>query len=208
MEQIYITYIVALLAILDPIGIIPFYLTASSEVKAKQHTRLAVTLGVFVFFCLLAFIFAGTAILGFFGISLPAFQIAGGIILLLLGIEMIKGAAQTPEKKNVEMKKTHFKSVFAKMIVPIGIPLFVGPGSISTVVLYSSKLNSFEDKLHLAGLTAIVCAIVVLVLMMATKLQRKLGKTGLDVATRIMGLILAAIAVQFLIDGVTVAFNI
>jgi len=208
MEQIYITYIVALLAILDPIGIIPFYLTASSEVKAKQQLRLALTLGGFVFLCLLVFLFTGTAILSFFGISLPAFQIAGGIILLLLGIEMIKGAAQTPEKKNLEMKKTHFKSVFAKMIVPIGIPLFVGPGSISTVVLYSSKLNSFDDKLQLAGLTAIVCAIVVLVLMMATKLQRKLGKTGLDVATRIMGLILAAIAVQFLIDGVTAAFNI
>ena len=94
------------------------------------------------------------------------------------------------------------------MVVPVGIPLFVGSGSISTVILYSSKLHEIDEKIMLAGATFLVCAIISLVLLAATKLQQKLGKTALDISSRIMGLIISSIAVQFMIDGSKAAFGV
>jgi multiple antibiotic resistance protein len=202
MEPILITYIIALLAVLDPIGCVPFFLGATGNIPNHIRIKTALALGVFITATLIMFLFTGTALLDFFGITMPAFQIAGGIILLLTGLKMVEGTTVSHEHAHIELPEV--KGIVARIIVPIGVPLFVGPGSISTVVLYASKATNIWDYVIA---TVIVCVICTFILATAGFIKKILGNTGLDITTRILGLIITAIAVQFMLDGLKVAFK-
>ena len=172
---------------------------------------MAVLLSLFIIVFLLIFLFTGQGILSFFGISLPAFRIAGGIIILLMGIGMIRGHTTSVHgDSEVELKGGDFQiaeSRLSNVLVPLGVPIFVGPGSISTIIVYANKATGFGDHIVMAVLIVIASLVVMVVLLGGNWIGRFLGKNGLDIATRILGLILCAIAIQFILEGVGDATN-
>lgn len=188
---------VAIFVIIDPFGVVPIYLalTQKNDNAARQRIRRKATLiasGVLLVVC-----FSGLALFRLFGITVPAFQIAGGILLLLLGIEQLnaKHTRVRDEEKEEGMEKDDV-SVF-----PLATPLLAGPGSISTVVLYAAQAGSWA---RLGGLAVAVVAAMGashLVLKASPILFKVLGHTGLNLLTRLMGILLTAIAIQFIING-------
>lgn len=185
--------------IVDPFAVIPIYLSLTENYSEadRRHTRHKasfVGLGI-----LLVFAVSGTTIFNIFGITLPAFQIAGGILLLLLGIAQLN--ATRDRVKPEEETESHHRDDIS--VFPLGTPLIAGPGAISTVILYASKCKNW---IELTGLLIAVCGAVGashLVLKGAPYLFRILGRTGLNLLTRIMGVILTALAIQFILNGLT-----
>lgn len=195
---------VAVFTIVDPFAMVPVYLNLTERFSAEgiQHTRRKATLVAMGI--LLAFGLSGISIFNLFGITLPAFQIAGGILLLLFGIAQLNNSRQRvkPEETD-ESRDRDDISVF-----PLGTPLLAGPGAISTVVLLSTHAR---DGWRIAGLAiAILLSMVAsyLVLKSAHFLFKLLGRTGLNLVTRIMGLILTAMAVQFILNGIKAALPV
>lgn len=195
----------ALIALVNPLGNLPIFISYTVGERKNVQRLLAVFVAATVLVFLLLFLVTGQAILEFFGISLAAFRIAGGILLLLVGLGMVR----SHEDKTVEtlMEKAErddllvAESQYRKIIVPLGIPLFVGPGSITTVILYASQSKNDETFIGLVGVIIAVSAVVLLCLLSAEFIKKLIGETGLDIATRILGLLLAAIGVQFILGG-------
>jgi multiple antibiotic resistance protein len=159
---------------------------------------------VVAFFILISFAITGTTIFNLFGITLPAFQIAGGILLLLLGISQLNAKPNRLrlDEQSESMEK-HDISVF-----PLATPLLAGPGAISTVVLQSSEATNLGKLAMLCTAIFITLFISNLILKTSKHLQKIMGKTGLNILTRIMGIILTAIAVQHILTGVEKAIKI
>ena len=189
---------VGIFVIVDPFAVIPVYISLTKDFPLAQeqaHVRRKATLIAWVI--LITFALSGMAIFKVFGITLPAFQIAGGILLLKFGLAQLSDSRDrvNPEEKR-ESKDRDDISVF-----PLAIPLLAGPGSISTVVLYSSKAHGEIRMISLVvAITAALLSCLV-ILKMARYLYRYLGKTGLNLMTKLMGILLTAIAVQFIING-------
>ncbi|MGI0494692.1 MarC family protein [Alkalinema pantanalense CENA528] len=199
----------ALLAIVNPIGNLPIFISYTAGERQGVQRWLALFISVTIVGFLLLFLITGSAILKFFGISIAAFRIAGGILLLLTGIGMVRGhqMQRTHEIAN-QAKYTDFieaESVYRKILIPLGIPIFVGPGSISTVILYSSQARDRVTFLALMGVTVAISLFTLVILMSSLWMRKVLGKSGLDIATRILGLFLAAIGVQFILSGLAAA---
>jgi len=211
---------IALFSVLDPIGNLPVFIDSTSQLRRGAQVAMAVLIAGVIFIGLALFLFVGKGVLHFFGISLPAFQIAGGIVLLLAGLKMIGGKARGAEMRPpvTGRQRSGLFSAFDEagaylkdIIVPVGIPLFVGPGSLSTVVLYSAKAE--HDLQVLLAMTCVLIAVSVvtgLILSLSAPISRVLGHHGLQIATRILGLLITAIGVQFFLSGlasVTTIFN-
>lgn len=188
---------VAIFVIVDPFAVVPVYLSLTDRYSpdSVRHIRRKATLVASGILC--AFALTGFSIFNLFGITLPAFQIAGGILLLLVGIAQLQANRPRvkPEEQNESMERDDV-SVF-----PLGTPLLAGPGAISTVVLYAT--DSYTP-LRIAGLvasTALAMLATYLVLKSAHYLFKILGRTGLNILTRLMGLILTGVAIQFILNG-------
>ena len=209
--QLGLSSFIAIIAVLNPASIIPIFLSISEDARPGVRRDMGVVISIFVGFALLFCLFAGAPILKFFGISLPAFQIAGGILLFSSGIHMIRGTSTIHERfGQPDAQHSNFteaRARFRDLIVPVGVPLFVGPGSISTVVLYSARaLNADLPAAAYGVLSAacIACAIVTAaVLLSASALARILQKSGIAIMSRLIGLILCTISVQFVITGLS-----
>jgi MarC family membrane protein len=211
---------VAVFSVIDPIGNLPIFIDSTATLRRGARITMAMLIGLVTCVGLVLVLFVGRGILHFFGISLPAFQIAGGIVLLLTGLRMITGIAHNA---GIETRpvKSHRPGLFSMLdeagarlkdiIVPVGIPLFVGPGSLSTVVLYSAKAgNDWNLLLAMAGVLIAVSAVTAMILAASAPVSRVLGHNGLQIATRILGLFITAIGVQFTLSGlaaVTTIFN-
>lgn len=195
----FIAYFVAVFVIIDPFAVVPVYLalTENETMQVRRNTRRKATMVAFGI--LAVFALSGMGIFNFFGITLPAFQIAGGILLLSLGINQLNATRQRvqDDEKREGIEKEDV-SVF-----PLGMPLLAGPGAISTVVLLSSNVKGASESAML--ITAIFAALVasLFVLQAAPMLFRVLGQTGINLLTRIMGIILTAIAIQFMLNGIS-----
>lgn len=189
---------VAIFVIVDPFAVVPVYLSLTEKYSPEGivHTRRKATLVAFG--VLGTFALTGLTVFNLFGITLPAFQIAGGILLLLLGISQLNNnrARVKPEETSEGMEKDDV-SVF-----PLGTPLLAGPGAISTVVLLSTQAKTWIRNVELMIALVAAMAAAYLCLKAAPYLFKLLGKTGLNLLTRIMGLILTAIAVQFMLNGI------
>jgi multiple antibiotic resistance protein len=202
-----VNFFVALFALIDPIGNVPLFAAATAGAKSRDRALIAVYISLFVFGFLTLFYFSGLSLLEFFGISLPAFRIAGGVILFLLGLEMARDdftatfteAADAP----VGDGRAFARRRFERMIVPFAMPLLIGPGAISTVVIYASQARVFGLKGAAIGVGAIgAVALATLVSFLATPaLTKILGRIGLTIVVRVLGLILCALAVQFILAG-------
>lgn len=195
-------------AILDPFGNLPFFIAYTRNLDPRVRRRTALTLSAFIFFAMAFFLFAGQAVLNFFSISIPAFQIAGGIILFGVGLSMMSGTHTTTmnqiiggtSSSNLIAKD---ESVLPKIIIPLGIPLYVGPGSIAAAILFGSKAPT--PIAFLGGLVVILSIVLIITILNLSSdlLAQILGSQGIEILVRLMGLILAAIAVQLTLEGIT-----
>jgi multiple antibiotic resistance protein len=198
------TAMASIFAIVDPLGVVPFFSALTEDMSPSQKQEIVskacltatITLGVFAVFG--QWIFAG------FGFTIPAFKIAGGILLFGVAFEMLHGERSRSRLTPQEREETLDRDEVA--IVPLGIPLLAGPGAITTVMIYmTASVADPADKLFIfAGILVSVLSAFAL-LHNADRIFRKFGRTGTRAIGRIMGLLLAAIAVQFLIDGIVAA---
>jgi multiple antibiotic resistance protein len=195
----------SLFSIVDPIACVPVYLSlvGSEEPSVQRRTAVRATLTATIVLCLFAA--TGTAIFRFFGITIPAFKLAGGVLLFSMALEMMRAKPSPVRNTPEETSEAQHKDDVA--IVPIGIPLLSGPGAIATVVMWSARAQHPTEQLALYVSLGLVTGITLVTLLFAPKVVRFLGQTGINVITRIMGLILAATAAQFLIDGVREAMS-
>jgi multiple antibiotic resistance protein len=188
---------IALFVIADPIGTIPFFLSLTSGLteEEKKHTAKVTSLTVAI--VLVLSVFAGEPLLLVFGIRIASFRVGGGILLLLMAIGMLYARPGRARAAELAAREPGFAAV------PLGVPLVAGPGAISTVVIYADQAKTWLDTLFLVAVTQFVAASVWIALLQADPLSRLLGKTGINVITRLLGLLLAAVAVQFIAGGLS-----
>ncbi len=196
---VYIKIFTTLLAIVNPLGVVPIFVSMTDGLANGERRHIARTTSIAVAVVLIFSTLLGKPLLDFFGVSIASFKVGGGILLLLMSIAMMqakhKQSNQTPE----EAEEAEEKESIA--VVPIAMPLLAGPGAISTVIIYADQS---AHPLHI-GLIITICLLISLLtwaaLNVANPLSRMLSKTGINIATRLMGLILAAIAVEFISGG-------
>ncbi|MDG0989677.1 MAG: MarC family protein [Yoonia sp.] len=193
-----------LFIIIDPMGLAPIFLALTSGMTKAQRRAIAIRACLIGGALMLAFLFLGEALLGFIGISMPAFRIAGGVLLFLTALEMLFQKRQARREDNATEVETHDDpSVF-----PLAMPLIVGPGAITTIILLAGQANGAADLAAVAAVMFTVLASVFVAFLLAPYLERLLGKTGINILTRLLGMLLAALAVQFILDGVSQSFGI
>jgi multiple antibiotic resistance protein len=190
---------ISLVAIVNPPGAIPTFLTITGRASSEEKHRMAGHAPIAVGCLLVGGVLAGQQVLGFFGITMASFRVAGGILLLLMAIAMLHGQAGGGARTSEEDQAASDRAGIA--VVPLALPLLAGPGSISTVVLYSQQCGNWGDKLLLIAASLLVAVAVWVNLRLASRIAAKIGVTGIRVFTRLMGLFLAAIAVEFMVDG-------
>jgi multiple antibiotic resistance protein len=209
-SQFAVNFFVALFALIDPIGNVPLFAAATVGGIAAGRRRLAFYIALFVFGFLAFFWFTGLSLLQFFGISLQAFRIAGGVILFLLGLDMARDDftlkfADAAEDDATDIRGYARRS-FERLVVPFAMPLLIGPGAISTVVIYAGEAKSMGLGWAGIGIGLGAIAAVALTVMIAFWLtpviSRLLGRIGMTIVVRVLGLILCAMAVQFILIGV------
>jgi multiple antibiotic resistance protein len=191
-------------SIVDPFTALPVYLALVGDQPRPEQIRAAVRASVTCFAVLSLFGIAGSFIFHFFGITIPAFKIAGGILLFGVGFEMIRA-------KRSDTRGTHEEAIEAESkedvgLIPLGLPLLSGPGAIATVMVLVGKAKDLPQRGVLFGVILLVSLISLVTLRSAAVISRVLGKTGMNMIGRIMGLVLAAVASQFVIDGLREAF--
>lgn len=195
----YTKIFISLFAILDPIGIIPIIILFTAEMTAAKRAQVGRLASLTVCAILLAALLIGQPLLAFFGISINSFLVAGGILLLLMAVKMMLGSFY--ENGVGKHKHADGETVSANAIVPLSTPLLAGPGSISAVIVEAHKANGIQHYL-IMGLEIVLLSITVwLTFLIAPWVAQRLGKIGINVFTRLMGLILAAIAVEFIASG-------
>lgn len=210
MELTLSTFAATSFALLNPLGMLPVFVNYIADVSAGVQRWLALLISVTVLGLMLLFLFTGNSILNFFGITLDSFRMAGGILLLLIGIRIVTADAGTAVTAKMPGDPTgalgEAESVYRKIVVPFAMPLLVGPGVIANLVLYAGEAKargSDELLLGLAAVTLGVSVLTLLILLSAKVLQRLLGQVGLSIVTRILGLLVAAIGMQFVVAGTT-----
>lgn len=194
-----------LFAIVDPVGTIPIFLMATRGFSRAQAHRAAWIAALTVWLVLVVFTFLGGAVLDFFGIRIEAFSVAGGLLLLMLALSMLQAHVsplrQTPEEALEAEEKE------AVGAVPLGVPLLAGPGAITHVIVAAGKTAG--DIVHQAALLiplTLVALSVWLCFRAAPAIARRLGRTGIHVVTRLMGLVIAAISVEMIARGLVGLF--
>lgn len=201
MESIsdYSRYVVAMLAILDPFSAIPIFLalTEGQNVQEKRRTARATVFTVFVVLAITAM--SGDLILLLLGISLDSFRVGGGIVLLLMAVSMLQAEVGPMRHKPEEAAEAGLKEGVG--IVPLGIPLLAGPGAISTTIIQVNREPGFLHTGIILACLGAVCLIVWLALRLAVPIGQRLGITGFNILNRLIGLVLAAVAVQIMAAG-------
>lgn len=190
---------VGLLAILNPIGAIPVFISMTQGESTKQRQRTVNLVAIGVLIILLVSLFFGEWLLRFFGISIDSFRIGGGILVLLMAISMLQAKTSLIRQTEEEASESLEKESVA--IVPLAMPLLAGPGAISAVILAAHKSNGVIDYVMVSLGIFVLSAVVWVTLKTAPWLASHSSATGLNIVTRIMGLILAAIAIEFIANG-------
>ncbi|MEW6517660.1 MAG: MarC family protein [candidate division FCPU426 bacterium] len=195
----YVNIFLTLLAIVDPLGAIPFFLTLAPTQSAKLRRRLAWSSTLTVFITLGLAALTGEELLTALGISINSFRVAGGVLLLLIGISML---LQDKRFMGREPGKTSLKQSLEDFaVVPLGIPLLAGPGAISSMIIFTHRYEGFGHTSVLLVVSLAVALLTGLTLLLAHPIGKLLGRNGLNITIRLMGLILSAAAVQFMANG-------
>lgn len=202
--------LITLMAIVNPLAIVPFFIhyTQGFTAEQRRHTVMISTLTCFLVISICAL--AGLQVLKFFGISLASFQVGGGMLLLTSALNMLNAQPAEAKTNTHELEDGAEKAAMGASIavVPLTIPLLTGPATMSTVVIYAEKAHTLLQLGTLVGYGLVIAAATAVCFTLAQPIARVLGKTGINVMTRLMGLILAALAVEVMSDGLTKLFPI
>jgi multiple antibiotic resistance protein len=192
---------VTLFVVIDPIGMAPLFVALTAGETGARRRAIALRACLIALALLTLFGLAGEAVLGFVGISMPAFRIAGGILLFLTALDMLFDRRTRRRQQSAEDDDDRpDPSVF-----PLAIPLIAGPGAIASMILLAGQAPADARALHLVGVHLVMAAVLALVLMLflaSGLIERALGATGILVVTRLLGMLLAALSVQFVLDGI------
>jgi multiple antibiotic resistance protein len=194
----------AIFFVVDPMGVIPIFIAMTKGDPPAKRRDMARRATIAAFFILTTFALAGTLIFKVFGVTLGAFKVAGGVLLLLTAIEMLraqKGRIRVSPEEELEGTEKEDVAIF-----PLAIPLLAGPGSIATVTTLMGKAGRAAFAVPVVLSIAVTCAAAYAMLLAAERIQRLMGVTGLSVMNRVIGLIIGAIAVQFIFDGLRDTF--
>jgi multiple antibiotic resistance protein len=200
--------LIALLAIVNPIGVIPFFIhfTQGFTPQARHNTARIAAISACVVIGVSAL--AGLKIIEFFGISLASFQVGGGLLLLMSSLQMLNAQPAEARKDDLAEGGDKADAGASIAIVPLTIPLLTGPATISTMIIYADKTRHWWELAVLVGYGVIIGVAVWLALAASDRIAGGLGKTGINVMTRLMGLLLAALAVEVMSDGLVKLFPI
>ncbi len=198
--------LVTLLAIVNPLACIPFFIHYTQGFSREQRKRVVLIASFSSFVVIAASALMGLKILEFFGISLASFQVGGGLLLLTASLSMLNAQPAEARSNADEMQDAAARASIA--VVPLTIPLLTGPATMSTVVIYAEKAKTFWQLGTLVGYGVIIALVTALCFSLAQPIAKLLGKTGINVMTRLMGLILAALAVEVMSEGLIKLFPI
>ena len=200
--------LIALLAIVNPIGVVPFFIHFTQDFSRAERQRTIRISSTAACTVIAMSALAGGKIIEFFGISIASFQVGGGLLLLTSAISMLN--AQPAESKSGEVKdgKEKVDAGASIAVVPLTIPLLTGPGTISTMVIYAERTRHWWQLAVLASYGLVVGAATFMAFSAAGRIARLLGRTGINVMTRLMGLILAALAVEIMAEGLGKLFPV
>jgi MarC family membrane protein len=201
-------FAITLFALLNPIGMLPVFISYTASERKEVQRLVALFVSLTVMALLLMFLLIGSPILQFFGVSLDSFRIAGGVLLLIIGIGIVNGKPSDNKEEIITTVASNnliqAKSIYSQIVIPMAMPLLVGPGVIANVILYSNEASKKRDGLgiELILMIALVSFLVFAILATGKWLQKMIGNIGLNITQRIMGLFVAAIGVQFMVTGV------
>ena len=200
--------LIALLAIVNPIGVVPFFIHFTQTFTREQRQR-TIRISAFSAFCVIAVsALAGLKIIEFFGISLASFQVGGGCLLLISSLAMLNAEQADTKPSDVSEGNEKIDAGASIAVVPLTIPLLTGPATISTMVIYAEKTRHVWELAVLVGYGVVIAGVTYLVFTASGRIAKVLGRTGINIMTRLMGLILAAMAVELLSDGLVKLFPV
>jgi len=192
---------ITILVTIDPPGLAPLYLAVTRGMNREQRGQVSIRALIIAFGILALFAVAGSGILSLLGITLPAFRVAGGLLLFFIAFEMVFEKRNDRKEKTAEtaITKDQVRNVAA---FPLAIPLIAGPGAISATVLLSGRMPTAVGQVSLLAILLACVVLTYLVFVLAERIDGLLGETGRSILTRLLGVILAALAVQFVADGI------
>jgi len=200
--------LIALLAIVNPIGVVPFFLHFTQNFSPEQRRRTMRVSATAAFAVIAISAIAGLKIIEFFGISIASFQVGGGMLLLISALHMLNAQPAESGRDDVSEGQAKADAGASIAVVPLTIPLLTGPATISTMVIYAEKSRTLWEQAVLVGYGVVIGVATFLAFAASQRIARVLGTTGINVMTRLMGLILAAMAVELLADGLTKLFPV
>jgi multiple antibiotic resistance protein len=198
----YMRFLTALFVILNPFGAVPIFLGITSGLSRKRRNQTTLTVACTVAVVISGSILVGEWVLRLFGINVPCFQVGGGILVLLMAVSMLHARPGRTRHSPEDMREAEEMSAIG--VVPLGTPLLAGPGTISTAIIFANKAETWLQTGLLILISCFVAACVWIILRMAENIGIVLGRRGINILTRFMGLILAAVAVKFVTDGLVV----
>ncbi len=198
----YIKTLLGIIVIVNPIAIAPIFMGLTEDETPASKNRIALTASLVSALLLAGASLVGEPMLSFFGVSLPSFRVAGGILLLVIAIQMVNARQPRTKYTPGEAEEAANKDNIA--VVPLAIPLLAGPGAISTTILYASHADGWFDRLFLILACLTTGFITYLALRLSKNIGRLLGKTGINIVTRLFGLLLASLGVEFIVGGLKV----
>ena len=202
--------LITLIAIINPLAIVPFFIHYTEGFSHAERRRTIRTAALAAFCVIAVCALLGLQILEFFNISLQSFQVGGGLLLLISSMNMLNARPAEERSSNPTLEAGAEKAAEGNSIavVPLAIPLLTGPAAMSTVVIYADQARTIWQHLALLGYGVVVALAVVICFSLAEPIARVLGKTGINVMTRLMGLILAALAIEVMTGGLIKIFPI
>ena len=196
--------LITLLALVNPLAIVPFFIHYTQGFSAAQRQRTITISSISAFSVIALCALLGLQILDFFSISLASFQVGGGLLLMTSALSMLN--AQPAEAKAAQGEVDDASSRASIAVVPLTIPLLTGPATMSTVVIYADRAQTFWQHAALVGYGVVIAAATAVCFTLAEPIARFLGQTGINVMTRLMGLILAALSVEVMASGLVKLF--
>lgn len=200
----YLRFVVTLVAVVDPFLAVPFFIAFTASMSGAARKRLARAVGITVFLVLVLSAFVGQALLVTIGASLPSFRVGGGLVLLLMSLAMLN--AEVGAVRHTPAETQELESGDVSGVVPLAVPLLAGPGAISTTIIAAESGGGIVHRLAIVACIAVVSALSWFVLSRAQRIASHMSLTAMNIATRILGLLLAAMAVQTMAEGLRELF--
>lgn len=199
-----VKFFITMLAIMNPIGGVAIFLSLTEDYTEQQKRKEALQAALSIFIILVIVTWVGMFILNVFGVSVPSFRIAGGIIILLMGIDMLQ--SKPSPIHHTDEEHSHAKTKNSIAVIPMAMPMVAGPGAISTIVVFSHSIVGWQGSVLLSVVDLLLALIIAVLLFFSGFIGQLLGVSGTKIVTRLMGLILAAMAIDMIVDGMNNAF--